>query len=256
MNANVKTVRIKSFNNLIDTLTSKEYTCGHVVFRGVSDSSNHQLVSSLGRTFSSVARQFQDLKEYEFETFNRFRLRAKSEIKANPKNDWEWLAIAQHHGLPTRLLDWTSSPLIAAYFSSKPKIDSSGTIVQCNKNGGAIYAMHTCKYIDTDNEKSPFEYNDFGLFYPSHLSNRISGQFSLFSVQPDPAVEFDKNFPFSKANWIHKLEFSRTTAEKIQKTLYQLGIRHESIFPELDGFTFDLKLKFNFMSCHTINKVC
>jgi len=176
------------------------------------------------------------------------------EINPRPNNDWEWLAIAQHHGLHTRLLDWTSSPLIALYFATKPEIEDDGKLKKCNINGGAVYAFHTCNYIDNSCPLPlPMSYERCGLFYPPHITKRITGQFGLFSIQPDPTKELQEIIDDNEGNWIKKIEFSAETSEEIQKKLFLLGIRHESIFPDLDGFSFDNKVKFNMTSCQTIS---
>ncbi|MBK8848913.1 MAG: FRG domain-containing protein [Saprospiraceae bacterium] len=243
-------IQIESLDEIIHLVTN-EYNCGHFLFRGVTDSVNHRLIPSIGRIDCNRICNL-TLAGYEKEILNRFKLRAKTEIHPEPSNDWEWLAIAQHHGLPTRLLDWTSSPLIALYFATKPEAKFDGSLKEMNSNGSALYVMHTCHYIDTSKVQDPFSENGHGIFYPPHITKRISGQFGLFSIQPDPIKEFQEGFYNDLGNHITKLEFTNETAKLIQKQLYLLGIRHESVFPDLDGYTQDLKVKFNLMQCHTI----
>lgn len=164
--------------------------------------------------------------------------------------------MAQHHSLPTRLLDWTTSPLIALYFATKREVKFDGSLYKCNPNGAAVYALHTCKYLDTTCLVPPTDFDEFGIFYPPHITKRITGQFGLFSIQPDPTQELNNTIPDNKENWIKRIDLNCDAAEEIQKKLYLLGIRHETVFPDLDGFTFDLKVKFNVTSCHTVKNLC
>ena len=129
-------------------------TCGHWIFRGVPDKS-FGLVPSLGRIdFSNLKGLYDKSVDkkcivYEKEILNRFKLRATSEAHFTPENDYEWMMLAQHYGLPTRLLDWTENPLIALYFTTKPEIDNKGIVKQINDNGVAVYAFHICEYADS-----------------------------------------------------------------------------------------------------------
>jgi hypothetical protein len=186
----METIKIDSLEKLIELVTTGDFGCGHVVFRGVTDTKNHKLFPSVGRIDQSILCGL-SINDYERETLNRFKLRANSEITPQPKDDWEWLALAQHHGLPTRLLDWTSSPLIALYFATKPEIQDDGNLKKCNENGGAIYALHTCGYLDTSCLVPPTDFSEFGLFYPPHITRRNNWTIWTFfnSGRPDKRTE-------------------------------------------------------------------
>jgi hypothetical protein len=234
-----QTKEIKSFEELVNVLSNPTFPIGNTVYRGVKDQLNHKLIPSIGR-LKNIDGDF-DL--YEKEILRKFKLRATSQLKFEPKNDWEWLALAQHHGLPTRLLDWTSNPLIAAYFATKPEINFEGKLKLPNENGGAIYIYNTKEYIDTDKEKKgPFEYGA-GVFYTPFLTNRISGQAGLFSTYPGPTAEFD--YPGFKES-LQVITFNQELAIEIQRKLYKLGIRESILFPDLDGIANDIKTEMIF----------
>ncbi len=232
-----KKIQINSFEELIQKFTD-EYKAGEYVFRGVKDHNNHRLIPSVGR-LKSIKGNFD---VYEKEILKRFKLRVRSKLQFEPKNDWEWLALAQHHGLPTRLLDWTTSPLVATYFATKPELDFEGNLLPVNKNGGGIYVYKITQYIDTEGEKGPLNYGA-GIFYTPYLTERISGQSGLFSTQPNPQGEL--NYPGVEKH-IHQLTFTSKLSEIIQEKLYQLGIRQSILFPDFDGIAMDIKTELVF----------
>ena len=103
----MKIINVSSFQELVSILQSDEYRCGHAIFRGVKDQVNHKLIPSAGRISDFAAKDLKKLVSHERQILNLFRHRSYGELSKIPHNDWIWLALAQHHGLPTRLLDWT-----------------------------------------------------------------------------------------------------------------------------------------------------
>ena len=64
-----------------------------------------------------------NVERIEREMLEDFQRRSIHLIDYHPGNSWDWLALAQHHGMATRLLDWTENPLIALWFSMSPQAD-------------------------------------------------------------------------------------------------------------------------------------
>ena len=68
-----------------------------------------------------------DAEETEREMLEDFKRRSLHLIDTHPGNSWDWLALAQHHGMATRLLDWTENPLIALWFSISSRQDETSS---------------------------------------------------------------------------------------------------------------------------------
>lgn len=151
-----------SFLEWIDEHSSNSY------YRGHSDK-KYLLRPKVGRENYSLSD--------EINMFEHFKLRSGLHVKLN--NDFEWLALAQHHGLPTRLLDWTLNPLVAAFFA-----------VRDNKEkDGRVYCFNIQEDI-LDREisilKSPFHLERIKFIHPPISTRRIELQRGVFSVHPIP----------------------------------------------------------------------
>ncbi len=183
-------------------------------YRGHSNSS-WSLLPKAGR--SKVMSKNEKL---HFESWKR---RAVEYIRFSPNDGWDWLSVAQHHGFPTRLLDWSTNPLIAAYFAANAHNDLDG----------AIYAFQPNSYVKRENIH-PLEYEGLSLFRPTAYASRISRQSGVFTIHGPPDKKMVLGGSYGK---IKKFEVPACIKSDLLLDLDHFGINVASIFPDLDGLS-------------------
>jgi len=158
-----------------------------------------------------------------------------------PDDDFQWLALMQHHGAPTRLIDFTWSPYVAAFFALERTV-----------NDGVVWAMNPgaidSSRADRPRRMDPRKKGNFSRYYlkgdhrfiwmgePHTMNRRLIAQSGTFAVPgvldvPIEEILSDRD----QENILAKFVLTNAVREVGMRELYRMNITYSTLFPDLDG---------------------
>jgi hypothetical protein len=159
-------------------------------------------------------------------------------LTVTPANDWEWLALAQHHGLRTPLLDWTTNPLVALFFAVAERMETSeDSAVWCYEKVSVIEAekypepILQTNYIGFVHGSEPLHISSVVIYLPVHVSPRMHAQSGCFTAHPPPG----RRGVYSWPGKIAKVIIPSKLRASIHTELESVGVHRATLFPGLDG---------------------
>jgi len=223
---------VREFINIIEADTFEYRGIPFVrtfFYRGVQNFHAYKLIPSVARTWDGNLNHLRDIEK---SIMDKFKTRAPAHLVFRPSNDWEWLMLGQHHGLPTRLLDWTMNPLVALYFACTGDNHLSAD--------GAVYRLSGLdqlqpEYFSHPDYSNPFSIDRDYYIFPPHITPRITAQSSAFTVSKNPIEPLEIPFIDKDRGPNDTIIIRADSKGKILKQLIDLGIGPSTLFPGIDG---------------------
>lgn len=177
---------------------------------------------------------------------------------------WNWLSLAKHHGLPTRLLDWTYSPYVAMHFATHdPRHFGEDASIWCvdYRRTNELLPKELRKLAEAEDVNilttemlgrvaptlqafDDLANHDFLVFFePPSLDERIVNQFALFSLPSSPTMSLEKLLA-TRENSYRRVIIPAALKWEIRDKLDQANITERVLFPGLDGLSQWLKRYF------------
>lgn len=254
--------KVRSWNELQEKLFENSWNPrigryrSKYAFRGLSDSE-----FKLETTLMRLGGDYSKLENHLLRNFSKY---AHQNV-VERDSIWHWLSVAQHHGLPTRLMDWTYSPYVAMHFATEniEKYDLDGAIwavdyIEVNKLVPAILKdglekeganVFTSKMlieqINSLHDFKTISKEDFMLFIePPSIDDRFINQFAFFSISSNPCLAMDEWLSKFPDIWM-KIIIPKELKWEIRDKLDQANITERVLFPGLDGLSQWLKRQYS-----------
>ncbi len=209
------------------------------IYRGHANA-NWELVPKAGRPeyfdphWKAKRARDPSIPPQDLGRFVAWREEAIAYSESIPENDFECLAYAQHYGLATRLLDWTTNPLVALYFAAETHHDLDG----------AVYAY--LSWLNVDRVQGSLEQTcpRVPMFKPRPFDRRIIAQDAVFTVHQQPQIPLSSGMPAPETmsiapDGVDLVRFVLTAKLKpaILSHLSDFGIDRKRLFPDLEGLS-------------------
>lgn len=238
--ARIRIKPIESVADLLPALKTLHLKSPMLWFRG-HGKTQWRLTPTLGRS--------RKLANAESNLIKRFKQNAVLLVDRAPTTEWDWLFLMQHHRLPTRLLDWSESPLVGLFFVvCEPRYDKSPGALWCldpiglNRAAGVSYknsfeipafgednVLNSYRPSIIESERKSNLVPVAGL--ASRSNERLYAQMGVFTIthrKHNPIEKIDGKF-------VYKIEIPAKAKPVIRKELAHLRITHLSLFPELEN---------------------
>jgi hypothetical protein len=183
------------------------------VYRGQSDAS--------WKLHPKVGRPPYTGQDDEKEVYDFWLRECAANLDSRPRTTMELLALAQHHGLATRLLDWSYSPLVAAYFAAFTNNDTDS----------ALFLYKTKQFITKSAD--PFQVTGSPQYRPGTIGQRIIAQQGLFTVHGTPTASMEQYF--HPDDVLIKIVIKKEYGPELLYDLDRYGINTMTMFPDFDG---------------------
>ncbi len=220
------------------------------VYRGMGDGSEDL------RT--SLMRLGGNLREVEAHLLRNFRKYARRDA-VREETVWDWLALAAHHGLPTRLLDFTYSPYVALHFATcdLEQFARDGVIWCVNyvdahrllprrlrmalsrERSNAFTVEMLSAVVGSLGELEKLAAREFAVFLePPSLDERIVNQFALFAMMSSPEARLDEWLRGGgRTSLLRRIFIPAELKWEARDKLDQANITERVLFPGLDGLS-------------------
>jgi hypothetical protein len=251
---------VESLGELLDRVTpsSPDPESGRHRYAGVyrgSACATWPLLTSLDRLGGTRPPHTKaHLEQHVLRSFVRY---SRPHLRGTPANDWELLVLAQHHGVPTRLLDWSWSPLVAAHFATLSALPGEGCAVwrldwhRMHRHNGlpeiALLVSDLERVDAGDGDGTPFtpaalmsgtpRRRPFAcLIEPPALDARIVAQAATFTLCTDAGRPFDE-FLVSQdlGDALTRLVIPPDAVPRVRDQLDLAGMDERRLFPDFDG---------------------
>lgn len=241
-------IRLQSWEEYLSIISDSPYQ--HWAFRGQRDASA-PLFSAISRYLMTFDVDPRAWAEQEGRILRIFKRKAVHFLDHVPKRneDFEWLALMQDHGAPTRLLDFSWSPYVAAFFALH-NTTHEGVIWACNP-----VEIEKARKVDVD-RPDDFRSNFLsgsGAFVwlgePYAMNRRLiaqSGTFLVPGILDKSIEEILRNYPNPGNTLIKLILPANKIRVKGMRELYRMNITQATLFPDLDGLARSLAYELEF----------
>jgi hypothetical protein len=232
--------QLDSWEAFLNLVTQPPYS--HWAFRGERDE-RWPLHSSLSRYLQNFDVAPEAWPAQEERILRIFKRKAHQFLARPPdwEDDFQWLALMQHHGAPTRLIDFTWSPYVAAFFALERTLGD-----------GVVWAMNPAR-IDSSRAPQPVRMDprvkgNFRRYFvkgthrfiwmgePHTMNRRLIAQSGTFAVPGAIDVPVEEIVGESDAeNVLAKIILENAVRETGMRELYRMNITFATLFPDLDG---------------------